>query len=449
MVKKLPLILLFFYSSLQAQYFDYSLTANLQGLIYTKEESPFWMHSNQRGRIDEKTQFAGWLNAAGTYITSDSSSIQAGLGGLFQNGYSDEAQLDEFYFGFENNWLKIYAGRRHEQEVFSGLSATNQSILWSLNSRPLPGISLTIKPLVLWEEAGLGFKASWEEFLTDDERYIDNVRIHHKSLHLIFSGIPEIEILAGLNHYVQWGGESETLGKLPSGFRNYLRVITGSGFSGAADDFIRDNEINALGNHLGGYEIQLNTSFSDYAISLLYNTIFEDFSGVKLRNTPDGRYGIYIEDQRDLDQWIKALMYEFYYTRHQSKTYPTPDGKDNYFNNHLYRSGWTYDDRVIGLPFILPNENGFGIAHNNIVAHHLGFSGNAFYMYPYKFLASYRGNYGAKAGTFEPIETVLSTYLEIGMVQQYVDLDLLFGMDLSSSEDTNLGFGLRMTKTFF
>ena len=448
MVQKLPLILLFFCSSLQAQYFEYSLTGTLQGLIYTEEESPFWMHSNQRGRIDEKTQLAGWLNASGTYLISEESSVQFGLGTLYQNGYIDHVQLDEFYFGFENKWIETYAGRKHEEEFFSGLSATNRNLLWSLNSRPLPGISLTIKPLMLWKEAGLGVKASWEEFLTDDDRFIDNVRIHHKSLHFIYSGIEGVEITAGLDHYVQWGGESEEFGQLPVGLDNYLKVITGGSLAGGSG-FVGESEINGLGNHLGGYELQVNTFYYDYDISLIYNTIFEDFSGVKLRNTPDGRYGIYIEDQRNRDQWIKALMYEYYFTRHQSKTYPTPDGKDNYFNNHLYRSGWTYENRVIGLPFILLDEERFRIAHNNIVAHHIGVTGNAFYNYPYKFLVSYRGIYGVKGGTSRPVETILSTYLEIEMLQQDVDLDLLFGMDLSSSEPNNLGFGLRMSKTFF
>ncbi len=121
---------------------------------------------------------------------------------------------------------------------------------------------------------------------------------------------------------------------------------------------VGENEINGLGNHLGGYEVQLNTSFSHFKISLVYNTIFEDLSGIKLRNTPDGRYGIYMED-RETEKWVQAFMYEYYFTRHQSKTYPTTDGKDNYFNNQVYQSGWTYEKRIIGLPFIMLNDERF------------------------------------------------------------------------------------------
>lgn len=440
--------MLLFISAIFSQEIEYNVSSTAQGIVYSGEENPFWMHSNQRGRIDERTNISSWINGKGTYEFRYGGVLQAGLGILYHDGYSSEAQLDEYFVSYENNWLETHAGRKQKEEFFSGISATNENVLWSLNSRPVPGLSLNIKHLTVSDRAGIGVKASWEEFFSDEhDRYIQNLRIHHKSLHLIFSGIRNVELVAGVHHYVQWGGKSPEHGPLPAGFEDYLRVITGGSIIGG-DGLVGENEINGLGNHLGGYEVRLNTSLSHYDISFVYNTIFEDFSGIKLRNTPDGRYGIFIENQQ-MEKWVQAFIYEFYFTRNQSKNYPTTDGKDNYFNNQVYQSGWTYEKRIVGLPFMMLDDERFKIAHNNIVAHHIGLSGNAFYQYPYKFLASYRGNYGAKAGTSRPIERIISTYLDVNVWQEFLNINLQVGADLHSSESSNVGIGLRVQKSFF
>jgi len=447
-IRKFSILLFFIVSLVQSQEIEYFVEANAQGVLYSGEESPFWMHANQRGRIDEKTNLSSWVTGTGTFNFRNGGILTAGLGVLYNDGYSAEAKLDEYFMNYENGWMEAYAGRKQQDEFFSGLSATNESILWSLNSRPLPGLSLKIKPLTISESAGLAVKASWEEFFPDEhKRFIQNIRIHHKSLHFIYSGIKNVELVGGLHHYVQWGGKSPEYGELPAGFEDYLKVITGGSIIDGAG-FVGEQEINGLGNHLGGYEVQLNTSFSHFDISLIYNTIFEDMSGIKLRNTPDGRYGLYIRD-KEQEKWVQAFIYEYYFTRNQSKNYPTPDGKDNYFNNHLYRSGWTYENRIIGLPFILLDEERFRVAHNNIVAHHIGLTGNAFYIYPYKFLASYRANYGAKGGTSRPVEQIISTYLDVNVWQEFVNVNLQVGADLHLTKSSNVGIGLRVQKSFF
>ena len=457
--KLLPLFLLSFVASF-SQEIEYSASATLQGLISSEEKNPFWLHSNTRGRIGEETNIAGWITGTGKFSFRNDSFLELGLGGFYHDGFTNEIDLDAYYISFQNNWMLAYAGRKQKKEYYRGLSATNESILWSLNSRPIPGISFEItEPVYFWKQAGLGFMLSWEELFSDErDRYIENLRVHHKSFHLVYSGIRNVQLIAGVQHYVQWGGKSPEQGDLPSGFDDYLRVITGGSIIGG-DGLIGDNEINGLGNHLGGYEAQLNTSMSHFDVSLIYNTIFEDMSGIKLRNTPDGRYSIYIED-REENKWIEAFMYEYYFTRNQSKNYPTTDGKDNYFNNHLYKSGWTYDHQVIGLPFFVIRDNLLGIAHNNIVAHHIGITGDAFYEYPYKLLASYRANYGAKGGTSKPIERIFSTLVDVEVWQQVVRVNLQIGADINlgannteadinSEKSVNMGVGVRVYKKIF
>lgn len=470
MIRKLILVLLLvFNSSLIAQEIDYRVELNTTGIIYGREESPFWMHSNKRGRIDEKTNLASWISGEGIFKFRDDGEMTVGLGILYNDGFSSEVKLDEFFVSYENRWFEIFAGRKQIPESFNGLSATNENILQSTNARPLPGVGFKIvNPIMLWD-TGLGLKASWEEFFTDESKanwfdanpdefneyyptgtleeatrgYIHNLRVHHKSFHLVYKGIRNLELSAGVNHYVQWGGKSEKYGVLPAGFTDYIKVVTGGSFSG--EGLVGAQEINGLGNHIGGYEAQLKTSFRKYNITIVYNTIFEDMSGIKWRNTPDGRYGIFIEDQ-DSEKWISSFMYEYYFTRNQSKNYPTSDGKDNYFNNHLYRSGWTYEQRVIGAPFFMLDKYRYRVKHNNLVVHHLGIGGNAFYAHPYKLLVSYRGNYGVKSGSSKPIEQIISTFLDINVWQEFVKVDMQIGVDIDFEKSSKVGFGINISK---
>lgn len=448
MIRKLPLILFFYGCSFFGQHSEYSGSFNLQSNLSFGTENPFWFHSNQRGRIDEITRFAGWLNGQCRFYNRSGGFVETGVGLLYSNGYNNRVMLEEYYLTYENDLLKLFAGKEHKEAMYSGLSATNQNILWSLNASPISGIGIRMKePLMLWKQAGIGFKFSYEEYFTDDERYIDNTWIHHKSLHLVFKGSERFTLTAGVQHFAQWAGDSDEYGELPSGFDDYLRVVTGGSIA-SPEGSLGEQEINGLGNHLGSYEIYLNTSISHFDVELIYNTIFEDKSGMILRNTPDGRYGIYLRD-REEEKWIGAFMYEFFYTKHQSHSTPTPDGDDNYFNNNLYRSGWTYEGRVLGLPFILLDEERFRIGVNNLMAHHLGISGLAFSQFPYKFLTSYRKNYGRKSGTSEPTEEIVSTYLEVQLLNNYFNFDVLIGGDFNSEEDPILGLGIRLKRVLF
>lgn len=446
MIRKISLLTLLAFNAVYSQDVNHHVYTTAKGILYTEEKNPFWIYSNQRGRIDEKTNLAAWITGEGIYELRDVGVVRTGLGVLYSDGIEEGIKLDEFYVSYENNWFEAFAGRKQEEELFHGLSATNEHLLWSLNARPISGVGVeTNRPVMFWERAGLGFEASWAEYFSDEkERYIQVPRIHHKSFKLVYTGIRNLEIVAGLQHYVQWAGESPEHGELPSGFEDYLRVVSGGSLSGGTG-FVGESEINGLGNHLGGYLASVETSWNGYGIFLLYNTIFEDMSGIKWRNKPDGRYSIYIENPEE-NRWVEALMYEYYFTRHQSKTYPTPDGKDNYFNNHLYKSGWTYQKAVIGLPFILLNEEKTRVAHNNIVAHHVGVAGQAFYTYPYRLLLSYRENYGSKSGSPAPLEKVLSTYLNVNVLDHFINIDFQVGVDFHFEESSKVGFGITVSR---
>ena len=139
---------------------DFLAEVSLQSQAATDGVLPFWMYHNQRGRLSENTNFPSWISGRGIYQLTENASLEAGTGLLYQEEV-DKLQLDELYLGFRNTWMEAVVGRKQKEELYNGLSSSNENILWSLNARPLPGIQLsTIRPIFFWPKAGLGFEAS-------------------------------------------------------------------------------------------------------------------------------------------------------------------------------------------------------------------------------------------------------------------------------------------------
>ncbi|WP_298524024.1 capsule assembly Wzi family protein [uncultured Christiangramia sp.] len=419
--------------------------------LYSGSESPFWMHTNRRGRLDEKTFYSGLLSGTAIFEIDNTRSFQFGGGFQYKDGYDDGLKIDEAYFSYVSPKIRVDIGKRQRTDLYQGLSVSNESILWSLNASPFPGVSIeTVEPIFFkFKDYGLGFKFSFGEYLLDDDRYIDNPRLHHKSGHLVYRSQKDFEVSLGLQQFVQWAGTSEEFGRLPQTLEDYGRVITGR----AGIDDVGGQEVNALGNQIGSYELKMKSRINDLDVEFFYNHIFEDGSGLKLGNFPDGRYGIYVEDNRDTfwgKDWIKAFMYEFHFTKNQSRSRKSSleDGADNYFNNNLYRSGWTYQNLIIGNPFILTTDERFRIGVNIITAHHVGITGKAFKL-PYRALLSYRKNYGVKDSFFPVTKEVISSYLEVELMKGDYNLSAFIASDIKSVDQSNFGTGLKFSRSLF
>ena len=431
------------------QFAEYQGDLEGYGRLFSDNTSPFWLHTNTLGRIDEKTHFAALFSPKMTIEDRDYN-IEIGGGVLIKDGFEDGVALDQAYFSYLGRKVGVVLGKKHRADLYKGLGASNENILWSLNAGAVPGARFFIhEPLFLLGNHGIGVKGSYEEYITDDDRYIDQVRIHHKSFNIVYRSRASFEISLGVQHFVQWGGINDDGIDLPSDFKDYIKVITGR-----ASDEVGDQEVNALGNQIGSYEINVKSKINDLDVEFIYNHIFEDASGMKMGNFPDGRYGLYVEDNRDSfwgTPWLTAFMYELYYTKNQSRGRVSSlvDGADNYFNNNLYRSGWTYNNRVIGVPFILLNDNRFRIGTNILTVHHVGLRGQLFEELPYRFLLSYRKNYGVKDSFFEETREVFSTLLEVELINSDYQLKALLGADIKSHDNSNFGIGVNFSKTIF
>lgn len=408
----------------------------------TEDQLPFWMHQNQRDRIAKNTNLVSWISGKGFQNFSNNSVLEIGTGLLVREGTGDDFFVDEFYAHYKTKFWSFTAGRKQQEELYNGLSASNRSILWSLNARPLPGLQLkTTRPVFLFKN--FGFEATWEEYIMDDERFVDNARLHHKSFHFVYSTADrDFQFKAGIQHFAQWGGDSPTRGSQES-FEDYLRIFTGRG--GGQSASIGDQQ-NALGNHIGGYELYLSKSFTTFKLDLIYNHLFEDGSGSRLVNTPDGRYGIFISSNKS-NKLLNILMYEFFTTHHQSHTSTGPHKTDDYFNNTGYRSGWTYYNRVLGAPFFTVNPDELGIINNKFTAHHLGLGGIISVhdnQIPYKLLLSYAQNDGRRHIRYNPKQDVVYALYDIKLLKKEVELNLQFAVEYDNYKAPVYGAGVQV-----
>ena len=206
-----------------------------------------------------------------------------------------------------------------------------------------------------------------------------------------------------------------------------------------------NEEINALGNHLGTYEITYDLDKENIHYSLYHNSLFEDRSGRELNNFPDGVWGLYITPKNH--KWIKGILYEYAQTVSQSgrpifssdANLGQQSGGDNYFVNGVYTSGWTYEGVTIGLPFINPINPPI---NNRIIAHHLGVKG-VLKSIEFTTKLTYLQNLGTFRNQFPEREKKLLSYLEIVYdTEKYGNFNAIIGADTSNINDNAFAVGV-------
>jgi hypothetical protein len=332
-----------------SQEFNISGTVAAKAILSNENENPFWFHTNTNYAVGDLTNLfaTGELTAS---LTFSSFKVKGGAAIYGRDGVEDAVQRRDLFIQFENSWLFATVGAKKQKEVLDGLSATNQNFLWSGNARPLPGILLEANnPIKISNTFGIDWGIAHYEL--NDNRFVDGVHLHYKRLALITNFNENHKLTAQLQHYAQWGGTSPVYGDLKDGFKDFINVF----FAHNSEELgIEDETINKVGNHLGSYLLNYEFKNSWGNFSFYHEHPFEDGSGTRLANFPDGVWGIYFKPQNQ--KIISSILYEYIDTSDQSGI-SVGSGFDGYFGNNIYRSGWTYEENIIGAPFILFDKN--------------------------------------------------------------------------------------------
>ncbi len=416
-----------------------SLTA--MGFGATGDNLPFWMYRNTNGRIDAETNVAGLLRGSISYYLSESSYFEFGAGAVASDGNKNSLRRDELYLSYVDPWVKVTLGSKNPYEEYQGLSVVAKDFILSGNSRALPGLIVEApEPLMLSNTFGIDWGIA--HYALNDDRYVDNTYVHYKRLALVVNLDSKNQFVGGIEHYAQWAGDSPEFGPLPSSFSDFL-IVFRAGY--AETDTVLNEEFNALGNHLGFYNFEYNFTPSSGRFSFYHQHPFEDGSGTAFKNFPDGIWGFYFGPNTvDFDSFITGFSLEYVQTTDQSGR----DRPDNYFNNGVYRSGWTYDSNTIGLPFIVPSGDSSLTLYNRTRAINVGLAardGN----WSFKTKMSFAQNLGTYRIPIDPEEFAIYSYLNTTYsLEKYGNFSLLLGFDYSDQNKDTFGGGLTYTYSY-
>lgn len=409
-----------------------SSNVSLLSTFGTTKDQSFWLTHNRWGIIDDES--ANALTILSSQFADDTSKLFSFSGGINLVGRAS-ANSDIFfpqaYIEARLAFVHFKAGRKQTTYGIPLGDLSSGSTAISRNALPIPKLTVSIPDFLEipysygWLEVRGHISHGWLESI----RFVEDAYFHDKSVHFQTGGKTGLKFYWGLNHMAIWGGESEIHGKMPSSFRDFLLVAQADE---GGDSAPTSDQLNALGFHTGVWDWGLKVDIGSIDIHLYYQHLFTDGSGQRYQNAGDGLFGVNIKNPFAF-KWITGVTYEYLNTTDQSglglsdespgATYPCDEpncgypygGRDNYYSNGIYRSGYSYYNMSIGSPFFLtqsvlnkvdPSINTYSsrlfISTRNR-AHHMGVNGDLSENFSYKLLLSsvrYYGTYnGLNQGT--------------------------------------------------
>lgn len=387
-------------------------TAEVGTIISSNGETPFWLRTNQYGTVPNQSPvFTLRGSVSSDYKKAITKEDQYklskfdwgyGLNIVGNVGKENQFLIPEAYVKAKCGAFEIYAGRR--KEIFGLVDSTlsSGSYIWSGNVLPMPKIQISTPNFVPlpFTKGFLSFKGNYAHGWFENSRTdVKNFYLHQKSLYFRL-GKPDWKFLfyGGFNHQVQWGGELlypdptnqfAINGQVGSSFNDYINVVTGRSLAGVGDTTKNggNDALNRSGNHLGSIDFGFEIHTNKVNILLYRQNIYEDGSLAYLSNISDGLNGVSFTFKNTKRErfLINKLVVEYLNTTNQSgatgsdNTNSRLRGEDNYFNNGVYRDGWTYSKRIIGTPFFTSNLDlstkplsNILLKNNKVQAYYLG-----------------------------------------------------------------------------
>ena len=360
------------------------------------DKTPFWAKVNRWGVSPPyKNKPLNLVNISFQRYLSQSTQFIVGIEGT---GLRERSHFvnSELYVGFLHKWLTLLGGRKKNTLGENYLPLSLGSMVVGSNALPIPQVTLSIPEYKLLEIRNIpikirgGISHGW----LDKGMYVEAPILHEKWLYFSFEK-NNFSGHIGLVHEAIWGGTTNKFGAQPTSFKDFIRVFFLRGGSSSA---IIDEQIHTLGNHLGIWDLGVRIKKSSFDYHLYLQHPFEDQSGAHwLLNYPDGLWGLSVH-AKNKKGWVTDFLMELLYTMHQSGSEGSDYGRDDYYNNYLYKGGWVYKGKVIGNPMFILGQNEIRdwkhIVNNRIIAIHSGIEGNILTYFQYRVLATYSKNFG-------------------------------------------------------
>ncbi len=431
---KLLFLLVLISSQLEAQK-NIEINGVINGNTYLSEsELPFWFYRNTQGFVKSNSSAALSAFSSFKLKLTPLSTFEGGISLFYRDGSPESLQRGDLFVRFKAKHYQITLGSK-SAAIVNSLSSTNSNILNSRNTRPFPGLVIESPKYIpilenFYFDYGIG------HYELNDMRYVKNARVHYKRFNIKYLTESYGIFAAGVQHYAQWGGTSPVDGGLPNSAGDFFKIFLAQAGGDNSDE---GEQVNALGNHLGSFDFSYQRNFNKGSLKMYHLHLFDDGSGTAFKNFPDGVWGV---NYTFNNTFFKNLLYEYIDTRSQSGS-SGRSGRDNYFSNKGYRSGWTYESDIIGLPFFELNpETGLGITNNRVIAHHFGADAVAGKFY-FQAKLTYLESLGTYAAPFEPRQKSFLGYLSTKYnTDKFGVLNIDLGLDLKNYEKPIFGLSL-------
>ena len=444
-MKRLLLILLSLFPVLAygAAGWDIAWDASLRMAGSTGHYMPFWARTGEDGILPVRSS---GLLTAGTdirYRHANGIFFEAGtnLAGVLAqksplNRTPVYGMVDRLYVSGGWKMLRMDVGMIPRRGDLGPLSVTGGDFHMSGNARNLPGVNLSSDWIYFEKGHWFGIKGNLAHYQTIDSRRVKGTMIHNKAVAAKFALGRKVDLIAGFDHYAHWGGEGQA-----ESFKDYVKIFFA--MRGDASDSPSD-QLNAFGNHLGREWARVVWRARPFTMTFQYDKPFEDNSGMIFQNFPDGVWTLQFA-LNDREAFVTDVTYEFINTTWQSgdRHDITNDkgetiilgGRDNYFGNSPYASGWTHFGRTIGLPLILPampDADGVvpRVVNTRVRGHHIALAGMVARKVPYRFKATFTENFGTYGVPYPETPWQLSLALEADLAKRLTRLPVVFSLGI-------------------
>ena len=464
-------------------------TAEVGTYISTDGNTPFWLRANQYGIAPLTSPIVTLRGSISSdykkaITKEDQYKISKfdwgyGLNIVGNVGKENQFLIPEAYIKAKFGAFEIYAGRRKEIFGLVDSMLSSGSYIWSGNALPMPKIQIMNRDFVpLGITKGfLSFKGSYAHgWFENDRTDVKNFYLHQKSLYFRL-GKPDwkFKFYGGFNHQVQWGGEllypdplnkSGIDGKVGSSFNDYINVVTGKSLAGAGDTTKNgvNDALNRSGNHLGTVDIGFEINTDKVKVLVYRQNIYEDGSLAYLSNISDGLNGISFVFKKFKDKrfHVNKLVFEYLNTMRQGGSTDSDNtnarlrGEDNYFNNGVYRDGWSYNQTSLGTAFInndlnITNTSNLFFNNNRVEAFYLGILGAINNSLNSEIRISNTKNAGIYPYPLSRVKSQFSGLINLNYSPPFLEksvINLSIAMDSGELYNNNFGFYLGLKKSW-
>jgi len=453
---------------------------DLFGSASTGEYTPFWITSNTYGTVPLRPN-SGYVRGDLSWKHSFSNGIKlkAEADIVTAAKHSSSVWVHQLYGAVSYRNMSFFFGARERYDSMLDRNLSMGDMTYSTNARPMPEINFAFPYYTNFPftKGYLQFKADFAVGKSFDNDYIVRTKSpeanyaidmlwHHKSLFIKWEDpnerIPFWGII-GLEHAAQWAGWTSAgdFGKNPNSFRDFVRIIL---CESGDENSIEGEQINVLGNHLGTYNFKIGFKDKKIQTALYKQHFYEDKSGLEMANWRDGIWG---GELTFFNQpFLQKIVFEYLQTTNQSgplhflyydgKLYPNTrgGGSDEYYNNGVYCSGWSYFGRAIGNALLTSpeynNDQRLGFKNNRVKAIHLGLEGNITSEFSYRTLFSGMYGWGTHPRPFTKRKDNFSSLIECiykPKKQNGLQINLQASFDKGDLYGDNFGCSLKISKS--